>query len=250
MASWVIDWLQTGSLIGLGLAFLVENLLICAGAILGGQWLVARYAPRRVVPAPPPVTGAELAVVLLTVVLNTAVTLLGLLLWRRGLIRCRSDVGLGVLVDVVLLLGVMDSAMYWLHRLAHTAPLYALLHQYHHRFTQPRPLTLFALNPVETLAFGGLWLVVLCLYQPSWIGMLLYLSLNVVSGTIGHLGVEPLPRAWLRWPGLRHVAGASFHAQHHQDWTYNLGFYTLLWDRLCGTLHPDYERAFGRLHHP
>ncbi len=66
-------------------------------------------------------------------------------------------------------------------------------------------------------------------------------------GTVGHLGVEPLPDAWLRWPGLRWLAGGSFHAQHHQDITHNYGFYTLIWDRLFGTLRPDYRESFGRI---
>ena len=36
----------------------------------------------------------------------------------------------------------------------------------------------------------------------------------------------------------------SFHAQHHAEPTHNFGFYTLLWDRLFGTLHPEYEARF------
>jgi hypothetical protein len=33
----------------------------------------------------------------------------------------------------------------------------------------------------------------------------------------------------------------------HQDITHNYGFYTLIWDRLFGTLRPDYRESFGRI---
>lgn len=41
---------------------------------------------------------------------------------------------------------------------------------------------------------------------------------------------------WGRWWGLRHVGTSTFHAGHHQDAGHNFGFYTLVWDRLFGTL--------------
>lgn len=136
--------------------------------------------------------------------------------------------------------------MYLLHRVAHFRPLFALAHGEHHRHAHPRVLTLFVLHPLETVGFGGLWLALIILYQPSWLGMTIYLALNVAFGAIGHLGVEPLPASWVRTPGLRHIATSTFHAQHHVEETFNYGFYTLLWDRLFGTLSPRYQRDFGR----
>jgi sterol desaturase/sphingolipid hydroxylase (fatty acid hydroxylase superfamily) len=177
--------------------------------------------------------------------LNTAVTVAGLLLWRRGIVRFRDDVGPWAAVDVVVLLFVMDLAMYALHRLAHHRWLFPILHRLHHRFDRPRPLTLFVLNPVETLSFGALWLVVIALYPASWLGMSTYLALNVAFGVLGHVGVEPFPRAWVRWPGLRHIGTSTFHARHHADPSHNFGFYTLVWDRIFGTLSPDYDARFG-----
>jgi Delta7-sterol 5-desaturase len=247
MAQWLIDWLATASLAELTAAFLVENLLILAGVVAGGQVLAALFAGRRVALLPEPVSFPDVAVALVNVGLNTLTTVAGLLLWRSGMIEFRTDVGLWALLDVLVLLVVMDFAMYWLHRLAHTRALYPLLHRYHHTFDKPRPLTLFALNPAENLAFGALWLAVLCLYDASWLGMSVYLVLNVAFGTVGHLGVEPFPRAWVGVPVLGQVAGASFHAQHHQDKDYNFGFYTLVWDRLFGTIRPDYAESFGRV---
>lgn len=243
---WVIQWLRTASWPEAGAVFLVENVAIFAGVIVLGGWLVRRFRGRPVSEPPEPVTRTEIAVATTNVLLNTAVTLAGWQLWKLGVIRFREDMGVWAIVDVFVLLLVMDALMYWLHRIAHLPPLFALVHELHHRYDRVRPLTLFALNPLENLAFGSLWLAVVTVYPASWMGMSTYLALNVAFGAVGHLGVEPVPDELARRPLLRHVAGSSFHAQHHQDVAHNFGFYTLVWDRLFGTLRPDYARVYGR----
>ena len=70
---------------------------------------------------------------------------------------------------------------------------------------------------------------------------------SIGSGIVGHLGVEPLPDWWTRVPLVRSVTGGSFHARHHQDVTCNYGFYTLIWDRLFGSLRSDYWTSFGKV---
>lgn len=243
----LIVWLQTASLGSAAVAMLLLNVLICLGGLGGGALLLRLFPSRRVALPPPPVQRRELAFVAATVVLNSVVTGAGLWLWRRGVIVFRTDCGLRAWLDVPLLLLMMDVAMYGLHRVAHLPLLYPLLHAEHHRYVHPRPLTLFVLHPLETLGFGGLWLVVLSLYSSSWLGMSVYLACNVVYGIIGHLGVEPMPPSVLQVPILRALSTSTFHAQHHQDPQHNFGFYLVLWDRLLGTLSPRYQRDFGRL---
>jgi Delta7-sterol 5-desaturase len=247
MPVWLIKWLQTAPWPEVCVAFLVENLIIFALVIVLGGWVAARYGARRVALQPDKLSLTELVVASVNVLLNTMTTLAGLFLWRKGVINFRSDVGLLALVDVLVLLLGMDLLMYLLHRMAHTRILYTLLHQFHHRYDRPRPLTLFLLSPIENLAFGGLWLAFISLYHASWLGMSLYLMLNVFFGAVGHLGVEPFPQRWISNPVLRYVAGGSFHAQHHQDMQHNFGFYTLIWDRLLGTVRADYERNYGHV---
>ena len=226
---------------------LAENALILALAVAAGQLLGRSFAHRRVAPPPPPLSRREGWLALMTVLLNTGVTVAGLVLWRAGMIVLHRGGALRALRDVVALLLIMDVAMYVLHRVAHIGPFFTLVHREHHGYEHPRPLTLFALHPLETLGFGTLWLIVLILYPASWLGMASYLTLNVVYGVIGHLGVEPLPAATLRIPLLKELTTSTFHAQHHLDRQHNFGFYTLLWDRLFGTLAPQYERDFGKL---
>jgi len=241
-----LDWLRMVPWGIAALLALVENTAILVIAVATGDWAVRRFRHRPVAEPPLPVTRLEVVAAAAGVFLNSAVTVAGLYLWRIGIISLRVDVGLRALLDVPILLLVMDALMYALHRLAHLPVLFELLHRFHHRYDRPRPLTLFALSPAEALAFGGLWLAVLSAASFSWLGISIYLGLNVAWGTIGHLGVEPVPPELARRPLVAQVAGSSFHAQHHQEIGHNFGFYTLIWDRLLGTLRPDYDHAYGR----
>ncbi len=229
------------------LLLLSENLLIFIGSTFLGNLLMQRYMDRRVAPTPPPIETKEIVYTASTILINTAVTLLGLWLWRAGFIRFRNDLGFFVLFDIGFLLLVMDTAMYAMHRVAHISWVYLIVHKTHHRYDSPRPLSLFVLNPFEAMGFGSLWLLVLCIYDSSWLGMAVYLVLNVIFGVIGHLGVEPFSASWLRMPILRWLTTSTFHAQHHQYPDFNFGFYTLIWDRVFGTLTPQYDTAFGTI---
>ncbi|TGK00316.1 fatty acid hydroxylase family protein [Leptospira langatensis] len=223
------------------LLFLIENLLIFASSIYIGILFSERYADRRISPIPPPIEPKEVLFAVSTVLLNTIVTLFGLWLWRTGSIRFRSDTGVFAVLDILILLLVMDMGMYILHRIAHIRFIYPFAHSTHHRYDKPRPLTLFVLNPLEALGFGFLWLLVLCLYDFSWLGMSVYLGLNVAFGMVGHLGVEPLSEKWLRSTFFGVFTTSTFHARHHQDEEHNFGFYTSIWDRVFGTLHSEIE---------
>ena len=211
------------------------NVGVFAVSIAAGAMLVRLYHDRPVSAPPDPVTWQEWALAASSIVLNTAVTVAGWWLWRRGWIVVRPGGPLRTLVDVAVLFVAMDFLMYAFHRVAHVRWLFPLLHATHHHYDRPRPLNLFVLNPVEVLGFGGLWLAVLCLYPPTWPAILIYLALNLTFGTLGHLGVEPFPKAVARWPILRHLGSSTFHADHHGDRDVNFGFYTDVWDRLFRT---------------
>ncbi len=245
-----LDFLRDAPLPLIAALAIGENCLILLVSVVIGEWLARRFANRPVVDARPPIDSAQVLLAVSTVLLNSLVTVLGLLLWRAGIITVRADTrALPVLRDFLVLVFTMDVFMYVLHRLAHIPLLFRLIHRTHHRYDSPRPLTLFVLNPFEALSFGLLWLALLSCYNATWLGMSLYLGFNVLFGLIGHIGVEPLPDRWKRLPVLRYLATSSFHAGHHGDDGHNFGFYTLIWDRVFGTLAPRYEDDFGRPPH-
>lgn len=243
----LIEWLRHAPTSVVAPLFLVENLVIFLMAVIGGEWLARMFRGARVAAEPAPVSRREIGLAVTTILLNTVITVAGWALWRAGIIRFRSDTGWMAWLDVPVLLIAMDFAMYVLHRLAHHRLLFPLLHRIHHDYERVRPLTLFILHPFETVSFGLLWLTVITIYPASWLGMSVYLMLNVAFGTIGHLGVEPIPASIARNPALGLIAGSTFHARHHHDPEINFGFYTIVWDRLFRTLERRYLENYGRL---
>ena len=242
----IIDNLYTMPLTEAVLWIFIENFLVFALSLTVGG-LVARFFQARPVVYFRKTTPFEFILAVSAVFCNSLVTFAGLLLWKKGYIHLRKGFDWRGFLDFVVLFVAMDCFMYFLHRAAHLPVLFSLIHKTHHRFEQPTPLTLFALNPIEDLGFGLLWLVVLITYPASWLGVSVYLTLNVFFGLVGHLGVEPLPDWWVRVIILRNFTTSTFHAQHHQEGRYNFGFYTLIWDRIFGTLSPHYLARFGQL---
>ena len=243
----ILTWIRDAPLWQTAPAALAENLVVHGIAVALGEAAVRCFRHRPVAPPALPLLRAELVISAITMVTNSLTTLAGLYLWRIGIIRFQTGTGSWVALDILALLLVMDGAMYALHRVAHLPWVYPWLHQPHHEYVRPRPLTLFILNPLENLAFGALMLAVFAAYPFSWLAMAFFVTFNVASGIVGHLGVEPLPDWWMRVPGVRCLTSGSFHARHHQDIRCNFGFYTLIWDRVFRTLRRDYWATFGKL---
>lgn len=214
----------------LWLFFLTENVLIVSGVLALGNRLLQR--PWREMFR---YTRHQWRLCIITTLLNTVVTIAGYLLWKQGYIRIHEALSWRVFTDALALFLVMDLLMYLFHYLIHQTFLYRLLHRLHHEATDPVPIDLFVLHPLETLSFGALWLLVLMPFNMNLYGILIYLVINVVFGVTGHLGMEPLPENIRQWPVLKYLGTSTFHHDHHLQEYYNYGFYTSIWDRLFGT---------------
>lgn len=222
--------------------FGVLNLLMFIAGSWLGQRLYQRLPPiqeARALAGPREWTRGSL-----TPLLNTLISALGLVLFRAGYLRLTLGAPWYVVLwDALLFALVIDAAMYALHRVAHLPRVYAI-HAMHHEYTAPSPISLFVLHPLEALGFGMLWILLVFFYPFSAWAVVAYTGLNLYAGLLGHLGAEPYPRGWARSPWLGWLSTATFHDQHHSSPRHNLGFYTTLWDRLFGTLHPEYVAAF------
>ncbi len=241
----MLEGLRNASFAEAGGIFLVSNLLIFGGSILLCWLLGFAFKNRRIFDRWEPLRRVEVGAAIGTVFLNSAVSVIGWWLWTRDLIVLEaSSVGRSVFDAMVMILA-MDLGMYVFHRIAHVRWLYPLMHRFHHRHEATNPISLFVFHPIEVLGFGGLMIFFLAVYPMTFAGLIAYLTLNVLFGTLGHSGVEPFPALVNRLPLIRWVGTSTFHAEHHEHPRYNFGFYTLLWDRLFGTLDPEYDRRFA-----
>ncbi|PSL48904.1 fatty acid hydroxylase family protein [Chitinophaga niastensis] len=212
--------------------FLAENLLIMLGVLAWGNVLQRKPRSRMF-----SYSRKQWSIALLTCVLNTIVTYVGYWLWKQGYIHISTGFSGWIIIDAVFLFLAMDLLMYIFHYCIHKTFVYKLLHGLHHESTDPEPIDLFILHPLETLSFGGLWLLLLLAFSMNIYGIIIYLAVNVLFGMMGHLGMEPLPEKVRQWPVLRYLGTSTFHHGHHKNEQYNFGFYTSLWDRLFRTFN-------------
>jgi Delta7-sterol 5-desaturase len=186
-----------------------------------------------------PITGSDIRLSLVTVLCNTAVFILGVLLWKYGFIVLSGNkYWLHVLAEVFLLTLAMDFLMYVFHRAVHFLNHFRSIHERHHEHESTNMLSLFVLHPVESIGFGLMMLAVIAVFPFSAIGISLYLLINSLWGTVGHLNNTVLPQSWLRLAKKAYVCTSEFHYLHHRHPGFNFGFYSSVWDALFKTLHP------------
>ena len=240
----MLEALRTATALQTAGFFLVANLAIFGGSIVLCWALGVIFKGKRIFDRWEPLRPVELAAAFSAVILNAAVSVGGWWLWTRGWIELRDGGILRSLIDCLFMVFAMDLGMYVFHRAAHHPVMFRVIHRFHHRHEATNPISLFVLHPLEVIGFGGLMILFLTLYPMSLAGLIGYLTLNVLFGTLGHSGVEPFPAFLSRLPVLRLIGSSTFHAEHHEHPRYNFGFYTLFWDKLFGTLDPDYEQRF------
>ncbi|KUY30775.1 sterol desaturase family protein [Elizabethkingia ursingii] len=179
-----------------------------------------------------PVTKSDFLLSLLTVICNSSIMLLGVLLWKNHWIVLDSNTPAGIIfLEVIALILLMDFCMYLFHYAAHSPYIYKILHGKHHEHVSTNFLSLFVLHPFETLGFGLMMIVLLMCYDFSPIAIVIYLTVNLIWGTIGHLNREFFPKK----SDQLGIGTTKFHNLHHMDESKNFGFYTSVWDRLFGT---------------
>lgn len=141
---------------------------------------------------------------------------------------------------------VHDFYFYWTHRFMHLPQVYERVHEWHHRSTNPSPLAAFAFHPLEAVIEAGGFIAILLIVPIHPLAFLAVSFIMIAMNVMGHLGYELLPRGFAQSPLSNWFNTATSHNQHHRTYSYNYGLYTLIWDRLFGTLHPRYEDTFAR----
>lgn len=182
------------------------------------------------------ITKEDIQLSLITVVSNTIVFVLGVYLWKFGIIKIDlSKTNFDLLVEVIILILAMDILMYFFHRFVHIIPFLNQIHARHHIHESTNSLSLFVLSPVESIGFGLMILAVIFIFPFSATSISIYLVINSIWGTIGHLNHSILPKKVLWFLEKTGVCTSEFHYDHHQFPGCNFGFYTSIWDKLFKT---------------
>lgn len=211
--------------------FLLENLIVCLLALVFGHIMIKAY--HHTVKHP---TRKDILFCLVTVFINTIITLIGYILWKQNFITLQFDLSLSIITDLLILFLAMDFLMYIFHLLIHRTFLYKQIHLLHHEAIDPKPIDLFVLHPLETIGFGMLWLILILVCPFNIYAIIIYLSLNVLFGVVGYLGFEPFSMNFLKnTPIIRFLGTSNFHHTHHREPDCNFGFYTNIWDKLFRT---------------
>ncbi|MDF3026039.1 MAG: hypothetical protein K0S23_346 [Fluviicola sp.] len=183
-----------------------------------------------------PVLRSDVILSLVTVFCNTLVFVFGVFLWKRGFIVLSEGQSVfRIVLEVVFLTLLMDLLMYVFHRSVHFTTYFRKLHQRHHEHESTNLLSLFVLHPVESIGFGLMMLGVLVFFPLSATGISIYLVINSLWGTVGHLNHTVLPQSWLKIARKGCLCTSEFHYLHHQHPGCNFGFYTSIWDRVFKT---------------
>lgn len=216
----------------LWLVFLVENLLITLMVLWTGKTILRKVTGEVVNHM---YTSRDWQICILTNIINTVVTYTGYWMWKHSVMAITTTFSWFIIGDFLLLFLGTDLLMFIFHYIIHKTFLYKVIHQLHHQSVDPKPIDLFILHPLETIAFGSLWLLLLMVKSFNIYAIIVYLTVNVMFGLAGHLGIEPLPLRFRNMPLIKYIGTSTFHHHHHRDIQYNFGFYTSIWDRLLGT---------------
>jgi sterol desaturase/sphingolipid hydroxylase (fatty acid hydroxylase superfamily) len=150
-------------------------------------------------------------------------------------------------LTVVVLLVLQDAYFYWTHRAMHHPLLFRHVHRVHHQSHDPSPFAAYAFAPAEAFVHAAivplvaLWLPL----HPAAIGT--FLAVMIVRNVIGHLGIELLPRGFIRSRWTRWSTTTTHHTLHHRRVGTNFGLYLTWWDRWMGTTDSGYAATFDEV---
>jgi sterol desaturase/sphingolipid hydroxylase (fatty acid hydroxylase superfamily) len=142
---------------------------------------------------------------------------------------------------------VHDTYFYWMHRAMHHPLLFKRVHLIHHKSTNPSPWTAYAFHPFEAIAESCI-LPIIAFTLPVHISAVIFFFVFQISYNVyGHLGFEILPKGFHKTRIGRLMNTSTAHNIHHLKFKGNYGLYSLIWDRLMGTVREDYDATYEKV---
>jgi Delta7-sterol 5-desaturase len=147
----------------------------------------------------------------------------------------------------VLMIFIHDAYFYWLHRLMHNKFLFKFVHLIHHKSTNPSPWAAYAFHPIEAILESGIFILLLFIMPLQDWHLIVFFICSLIYNVYGHLGFELYPKGFSKnWFG-KWLNTSVNHNMHHQYFDGNYGLYFTFWDRLMGTIRPDYDEHYDEV---
>lgn len=144
----------------------------------------------------------------------------------------------------IIMFFMHDLYFYILHRIMHHPKIFKIIHLVHHQSTNPSPWAAYAFHPLEAIIEQGI-IIVFYFTIPIHIShIIIFFGFSIIYNVYGHLGFELYPKGFNRTIIGKWVNTSVCHNQHHQYFRGNYGLYTLIWDRMFGTIRIDYDNKF------
>lgn len=134
-----------------------------------------------------------------------------------------------IAISSVIFFAVTDFSVYCLHRALHHPVVYKYVHKLHHTYKYTTPFSSHAFNPCDGFGQGvSYYLVVFFLPIHHIQFVLMFLFVNFWTISI-HDQVDF---------GGHFLNTTGHHTIHHEQFNYDYGQYSTVWDRLGGTYRP------------
>lgn len=139
---------------------------------------------------------------------------------------------------------VHDTYFYWMHRTMHHPSIFKRVHLVHHKSTNPTPWTAYSFHPTEAFfesLIGPIILLIMPIHMGVFVGFFIF---QIVYNIYGHSGYEFFPKGFNKhWFG-RWINTSVHHNLHHHYFDNSYGLYFTFWDRVMGTMHPEYDNTY------
>jgi len=139
---------------------------------------------------------------------------------------------------------IHDLWFYAVHRLLHTKVLIRW-HRVHHMSPVPSVWTNDRFTLPDVLMSQSFLFVIPFVLPIPALALVLYRLSDHIKGLIGHSGYEYAAGPFAVWP-MPFVC-VLHHDAHHELFRYNFGNTLSIWDRLFGTLDPEYDKKVRQI---
>jgi len=154
------------------------------------------------------------------------------------------------LLTMIPMYFIHDFYFYWAHRWMHHPRLFKAVHKVHHLSTNPSPWTAYAFHPLEAVVETMIIPILVFTVPTHRLMIMIFMLFQIAYNVYGHLGYELFPANFHKTKIGKYINTSVAHNQHHHKFHGNYGLYTLIWDRLFGTLREDYDESYEQATKP